>query len=241
MKIYVVGTGPGSVGEITPRARSVIESCEVVAGYSFYIELIGELLGGKEIISTGMTGEAERCNAAIRAALGGKSVCVVSGGDAGVYGMAGLVLELAAPYPQLSVEVIPGVTAACSASAVLGAPLTHDFAVISLSDRLTDWELIEKRLQAAAQADFVICLYNPASKARKRHLGRACEIIMQCRDPQTPCGVVRSIGRESQSSRLMRLDELADFEADMFTTIVIGSSATRVINGRLVTPRGYKL
>ena len=241
MKIYVVGTGPGAVGEITPRARRVIESCEVVAGYSFYIELIHELLCGKEIISTGMTGEVERCGAAIRAALDGKSVCVVSGGDAGVYGMAGLVLELAAPYPQLGVEIIPGVTAACSASAVLGAPLTHDFAVISLSDRLTDWEIIEKRLQAAAQADFVICLYNPASKARKHHLKRACEIIIQCRGPQTPCGVVRSIGRESENSSIMRLDELSVFEADMFTTIVIGSSATQVINGRLVTPRGYKL
>ena len=241
MKIYVVGTGPGAVCEITPRAQAAIERCHVVAGYSFYIDLIRELLPGKEIISTGMTGEAERCGAAIRAALDGKNVCVISGGDAGVYGMAGLVLELAAAYPQLEVEVIPGVTAACSASALLGAPLTHDFAAISLSDRLTDWAVIEKRLHLAAEADFVICLYNPASKARKSHLKRACEMIVQHRSPQTPCGVVHSIGREGESCRIVRLDELAGYEADMFTTIVVGCSGTRVLGGRLVTPRGYKL
>ena len=241
MKLYVVGTGPGAASEITPRARAAIESCEVVAGYSLYIDLIRELLQGKEIISTGMTSEAERCNAAIQAALDGKSVCVVSGGDAGVFGMAGLVLELAAPYPGLEVEVIPGVTAACSASAVLGAPLTHDFAAISLSDRLTDWEVIEKRLYSAAQADFVICLYNPASKARKHHLKRACEIIMEYRSPETPCGVVRNIGRDGQYSRITSVDKLAGYQADMFTTIIIGSSATKVVNGRLITPRGYQV
>jgi len=239
MKIYVVGTGPGTVMEMTPRARAVIESCEVVAGYSFYIDLIHELLHGKELISTGMTGETERCSAAIRAALEGKRVCIVSSGDAGVYGMAGLVLELAAPHPQLEIEVIPGVTAACSASAVLGAPLTHDFAAVSLSDRLTDWSLIEKRLRLASQADFVICLYNPASKTRKHHLKRACEIIMECRQPQTPCGIVRSISREGETHKIMQLQELAAFEADMFTTIIVGSSETQVIGGRLVTPRGY--
>jgi len=241
MKLYVAGTGPGTIDELTPRARLAIESCDVVAGYSLYIDLIRELLSGKEIIATGMMGETERCGRAIQAALEGKSVCVVSSGDAGVYGMAGLILELAAPYPQLEVEVVPGVTAACSASAVLGAPLTHDSATISLSDRLTDWDVIEKRLRLAAQADFVICLYNPASKARKDHLKKACEILLESHDPETPCGIVRNIGRDGQHSQIVRLGGLKDVEADMFTTIVIGSSGTKIINGRLVTPRGYPL
>jgi len=199
------------------------------------------LLNDKKVISTGMTGETERCSAAIKEALEGKNVCVVSGGDAGVYGMAGLVLELSAPHPQLEIEVIPGVTAACSTAAVLGAPLTHDFATISLSDRLTNWELIVSRLQAVAKADFVIALYNPASKARRDYLKKACEIIMEHRPPSTPCGIVRNAGREGESSQIKRLDELAVFDADMFTTIIIGNSGTKVKNGRLITPRGYEL
>lgn len=241
MKLYVIGTGPGGIDEMTPRAQKVVETCEVVAGYKLYIDLIRELLDGKEIIATGMTGETERCNAAIQAALEGKSVCVISGGDAGVYGMAGLILELAGAFPQLEVEVIPGVTAACSASAVLGAPLTHDFAAISLSDRLTDWSVIEKRLRFAAQADFVICLYNPASRTRKEHLKNACNIIMEHRAAETPCGAVQNVGRDGENGIIMRLDELYRYKADMFTTVIVGSSATRVINGRLVTPRGYTL
>ena len=239
MKLYVAGIGPGGADEMTDRARKAIEVCEVVAGYDFYIGLIRELVCGKEIISTGMTGEAERCRAAINAALSGKIVCLISGGDAGVYGMAGLVTELAGVYPQIEVEVIPGVTAACSASAVLGAPLSHDFAVVSLSDRLTDWEVISKRLKLSAQADFVVCLYNPASRARKDYLERACLIISEYRAPETPCGAVRNAGRDGESALILSLRELAGFEADMFTTVIIGNSATRVVNGRLVTPRGY--
>jgi len=239
LKLYVVGTGPGSIEEMTAKARATIESCEVVVGYEFYIELVRELLHEKKIISTGMTREIERCKAAIDEALKGKSVCVISGGDAGVYGMAGLLLELAEPYPHLEIEVIPGVTAACSAAAVLGAPLCHDFAVISLSDRLTDWEIITKRLQSAAQGDFIISLYNPASKTRKLHLKKACEIIMHYRSPKTVCGIVRNVGRDGEKSIFLSLNELADYDADMFTTIIIGNSGTRLINGRLVTPRGY--
>lgn len=241
MKLCVVGIGPGGADEMTVRARKALEVCEVVSGYKLYIDLICGILNGKEIIETGMTGEAERCNAAIQSALQGKRVCVVSGGDAGVYGMAGLVLELAEGFPQLEVEVIPGVTAACSASSVLGSPLTHDFAAISLSDRLTDWKAIENRLSLAAQADFVICLYNPESKARKGYLKKACDIIMKYRSAETPCGTVRNIGRDGEIGKIMLLEELCNFEADMFTTVIIGSSSTRVINGRLVTPRGYKL
>jgi precorrin-3B C17-methyltransferase len=213
----------------------------VIVGYELYLSLIEELITGKEIISTGMTGETERCKKAIEAALSGKRVCVVSSGDAGVYGMAGLVLELAEAYPEIEVEVVPGVTAACSASAVLGAPLTHDFAAISLSDRLTEWNVIEERLRMAARGDFVICLYNPGSKGRREHLEKACSIIMESRKPETPCGIVRSAGREGEEAEIMSLEKLRDYNADMFTTIVVGSSATRVINGRLVTPRGYNL
>jgi len=226
---------------MTPRARSAIESCDVVVGYSFYIELIRELLHEQKVISTEMTGETKRCAAAISEALDGKEVCVISGGDAGVYGMAGLVLELAQVHPGLEVEVVPGVTAACSAAAVLGAPLTHDFAAISLSDRLTDWETITTRLHCAAKADFVVALYNPASKARRSHLKNACEIIMEYRSPQTPCGIVQNAGREGESSVILRLEELAVYKADMFTTAIVGSSGTQVIGGRLVTPRGYAL
>jgi len=239
LKLYVVGTGPGTIDEMTQRARKVIENCEVVAGYSLYIDLIRPMLNGKKIISTGMTGEAERCNTAINEALDGKAVCVISGGDAGVYGMAGLVLELAAQHPELDVEIVAGVTAACSAAAALGAPLTHDFAAISLSDRLTDWETITKRLVSAAHADFVIALYNPASKARREHLNKACKIILLHRSPQTPCGIARNVGRDGELSKIMNLSELAFFDADMFTTAIVGNSATKVLNGRLVTPRGY--
>ena len=241
MKLYVIGTGPGAIDEMTMRAVKAIENSDVVVGYSFYINLISRLLHDKKVISTEMTGETERCSAAINEAVEGKTVCVISGGDAGVYGMAGLILELAAPHPQLEIEVIPGVTAACSTAAILGAPLTHDFAAISLSDRLTDWEVIKTRLHCVAKADFVITLYNPASKTRKHHLKSACEIIMEYRSPATLCGVVRNAGREGESSLILRLDELADFEADMFTTIIIGNSGTQVINDRLVTPRGYNL
>ena len=241
MKIFVVGTGPGGVNEMTERARQAVESCEVVSGYGFYIDLIKELLEGKEIIATGMTGETERCRAAIQAALSGRSACVISGGDAGLYGMASLVLELAAEYPDLEVEVIPGVTAACSASAVLGAPVAQDFAAVSLSDRLTDWNVIEKRLHLAAEADFVICLYNPASKNRREHLKNACAVILKHRKPDTPCGVVRNIGRRGETHEIIDLGALIDLKSDMFTTIVVGNSATTVINGRLVTPRGYAL
>jgi len=241
LKLYVVGTGPGAIEEMTDRARKAIENSDVVVGYSFYIDLIRELLQEQEIISTGMTGETERCSAAVKEAIGGKTVSIVSGGDAGVYGMAGLVLELAAPHPELEIEVIPGVTAACSTAAILGAPLTHDFATISLSDRLTEWEVIAERLRLAAKADFVITLYNPASKTRRHHLKKACEIIMEYRTPMTPCGLVRNAGRETESSLILKLEELAAYDADMFTTAIIGNSETQVISDRLVTPRGYTI
>jgi len=239
MKLYVIGIGPGELPQMTPRAAQAIAASQVVAGYTLYLELIEPLLAGKERISTAMKGEVKRCKAAVDAALSGRTVAVISSGDAGVYGMAGLVLELAAPYPQLEVEVIPGITAACASAAVLGAPLGHDFAVISLSDLLTDLALIEKRIRLASQADFLLCLYNPASKKRADYLGRACAIVLENRPGETPCGIVRNAGRQSQRHKIMTLSELAHTPVDMFTTVIIGNSQTKIIGGRLVTPRGY--
>lgn len=241
MKLTIVGIGPGRAGDMTARAREAIERCDVVAGYGLYLDLVEDLIAGKERISTGMRGEVERCRRAVDTALSGKDVVVVSSGDAGVYGMAGLCLQLAEGHPELPVEVVPGVTAALSASAVLGAPLTHDFAAISLSDLLTPWEVIAKRLRLAAQADFVLCIYNPASRGRHDYLAKACRILLESRDGDTPCGVARNIGREGESSKILTLAELVEYEVDMLSTVVIGSSQTKVINGRLVTPRGYEL
>lgn len=239
MKIYVIGIGSGRADEITNHAKNAIDSSDIIVGYTYYIGLISDLVKGKETLSTGMMGEIERCKLAIDHALGGKTVSVVSSGDAGVYGMASIVLELAENYPQLKVEVIPGITAACSGGAVLGAPVAHDFAVISLSDLLTDWGLIEKRIAYAVQGDFVITLYNPSSKKRSDYLKKACEIIMQNTDIDLNCGIVKNIGRDGEFSEIMPLSELKNYKADMFTTVFIGNSQTKVIAGRLVTPRGY--
>lgn len=241
MKLFIVGIGPGGWNEMTLRAQQVIEASDVVAGYGLYIDLIRERIGEKEVIATGMRGEVERCRAAVETAVSGKTVAVISSGDAGVYGMAGLCCQLAAPYPALAIEVVPGVTAACSASAVLGAPLTHDFATVSLSDLLTEWAVIEKRLRLAAEADFVICIYNPASHKRKDHLARACTEVRKHRAPHTPCGLVRNIGREGESYEILTLEQLQDTQVDMFTTVIIGNSNTQVLHNRLVTPRGYQL
>lgn len=212
-----------------------------MVGYTYYFELIQELVKEKEIIATGMKGEVTRCKAAIREALNGKIVSVISSGDAGVYGMASILIELAEPHPKLEVDVIPGITAACAGAAVLGAPIAHDFAVISLSDLLTDWMVIENRLKYAAQADFVLCLYNPSSQKRASYLQKACEIIMAYKKADTHCGIVKNIGRDAQYSELVPLKDLLHYKADMFTTVFIGNSQTKVINGRLVTPRGYLL
>ena len=238
-KLYVVGIGPGAPGEMTLRARAALDEAEVIAGYGVYVDLVRALHPNKEYLVTPMRKESERCRAAIEAACTGKTVVMISSGDAGVYGMAGLVLELARGK-GIDVEIVPGVTAALSGGAALGAPLTHDFAVISLSDLLTPWEKIERRLECAAAADFCIALYNPASHRRAGHLRRACESLMRHASPDTICGVVRNIGREGEAMELMNLRELSGYSADMFTTVFIGNSQTRIIDGRMVTPRGYR-
>jgi precorrin-3B C17-methyltransferase len=186
-----------------------------------------------------MKKEVDRCKLAVRYALLGKTVSMVCSGDAGVYGMAGIMYEVACEYKGIEIIVVPGITAACSAAAVLGAPLIHDFSVISLSDLLTPWEKIEKRLLLASDADFVICLYNPQSKKRSDYLKRACEIMLVHKSPNTSCGFVKNIGRDGEKATLCRLDELGDQDVDMFTTVIIGNSQTKFIGDKLVTPRGY--
>lgn len=238
-KLSVVGMGPGSYDQMTIRAAQALQEAQVIAGYSVYVDLVKPHFPDKEYLVTPMRKEADRCRMAIDAACAGKSVAMISSGDAGVYGMAGLIYELAQGR-DLQIEVIPGVTAALSGGAVLGAPLTHDFAVISLSDLLTPWEKIEARLDMAARADFSIVLYNPSSMKRADYLRRAVEILLRHKAPETVCGAVRNIGRDGESYELMSLKELADYQADMFTTVFIGNSQTRNLSGKMVTPRGYK-
>lgn len=239
MKLYVVGIGPGGIDQITPRAQAAIASSDIIAGYTTYIDLVRSWIGEKEILQTPMKQEIDRCTRARDAALSGKTVCMICSGDAGVYGMAGLLYEVCAGYPEIDIEVIPGITAACSGAAVLGAPLVHDFAVVSLSDLLTPWETIAKRLDLASQADFCICLYNPSSKKRADYLQKACDIMLNSKAPDTPCGYVQNIGREGECGTVCTLAQLRNAAVDMFTTVFIGNSQTRVIDGKLVTPRGY--
>ena len=239
MKVTVIGLGPGGGTDLTGRARAALAACDLIVGYTAYIELVKADFPEKQTLSTGMRREVDRCRAAVEAALTGKDVAVVCSGDSGVYGMAGLVYEVAQEYDPIEIEVIPGITAACGGAAVLGAPLTHDFAVVSLSDLLTPWEKIEARLTAAAQADFVLCLYNPSSHNRPDYLQRACDILLRHKDPETVCGTVRNIGREGEEGCLLTLGQLRDAKVDMFTTVFIGNSQTKVLGGKMVTPRGY--
>ena len=240
-KIYVVGIGPGKAQFMTAQARQALEEAEVLCGYTVYVDLVAPLFPGKETYTTPMTKELDRCRWALQTAAAGKTVALVCSGDAGVYGMAAPLLQLAPDYPDVEVEVVAGVTAALSGAAVLGAPLGHDFCVISLSDLLTPWAVIEKRLQCAAQGDFAICLYNPSSRKRADYLQKACDILLASgKTPETVCGWVRNIGREGQEKQLLTLGELRDARLDMFTTVFIGSAGTRNIQGNMVTARGYE-
>ena len=239
-KLIVVGIGPGDWEDMTVRADRALRSCDVIVGYHVYVDLVRDRYPDKEFLTTGMTRETDRCRMALEAAREGKTVAMVCSGDSGIYGMAGLIYELRGEAAEPEVEVIPGLTAACSGGALLGAPLTHDFAVISLSDRLTPWETIERRLSAAASADLSIVLYNPASHGRPDYLRRACDILLEALPPQRLCGVARNIRRSGESAQVMPLWELRDFPADMFCTVFIGNSQTRTIGELLVTPRGYR-
>lgn len=239
-KLYVVGIGPGEYEQMTIKAIKALENSDVIVGYTVYVDLIKDHFGEKEFLTTPMKREVDRCILAFEEARKNKTVSLVCSGDSGVYGMAELILSIGEDYKDVEVEVIPGITAASSGAAVLGAPLIHDFAVISLSDLLTPWEKIEDRLDCAAKADFVICLYNPSSKKRHDYLQKACDIMMRHASEETVCGIVRNIAREGESMEVMTLKELRDKKVDMFTTVYIGNSQTKIVNGKMVTPRGYK-
>lgn len=239
--VYVVGLGPGNARFLTAQAQAALQAADVLCGYTVYIDLVRPLYPDKEVYTTGMTKEIDRCRWALETAQSGKTVALVCSGDAGVYGMASPLLELAQSYPAVTVEIVPGLTAALSGGAVLGAPLAHDFCVISLSDRLTPWSVIEKRLACAAAGDFSIALYNPSSRGRAGYLQKAVHILLaNGKGPQTVCGIVRSIGRAGETARLLPLAELENTPVDMFTTVFIGNAATRVLGGKMVTPRGYR-
>ena len=241
--IAVVGMGPGRESMMTNEALQALDSADVIVGYTVYLDLLGDRFAGKEFLSTPMKQETERCRLAFEEAAKGKSVAMVCSGDAGIYGMASLMFEMKEDLGAdgTGISVIPGITAASSGAAVLGAPLNHDFCVISLSDLLTPWELIEKRLRAAAAGDFAIAIYNPSSKKRHDYLQKACDILLETAEPERACGYVRSIGRDGEEYHTCTLGELRDAEVDMFTTVFVGNSQSRIIDGRLVTPRGYKL
>jgi cobalt-precorrin 5A hydrolase/precorrin-3B C17-methyltransferase len=243
-RLYIVGTGPGSIEHITPYAQKVIKRSDVIVGYGTYIDLIRELIKDKEVVCTGMTQEIERCKKAVEYAISGKSVSLISGGDPGIYAMAGPVFEILkakSTGSEIHIEVIPGVPALSACAARLGAPLMHDFAVISLSDRLTQWEVIEERLVAAASADFVIVLYNPKSSMRTEQIQRAREIFMKHRSSETPVGIVKSVTREDEKVIITNLKDMLNHEIDMQTTIIIGNSKSFVWLNWMITPRGYKV
>lgn len=240
--IYVIGIGPGDKRLMTGEALQAIEEAEVIVGYVTYIKLIKELIKDKEIVKTGMRREIDRCQEAVDIALTGKNVAVVSSGDAGIYGMAGLVLELAEKSnPELEVKVVPGITASIGAAGVLGAPIMHDFCHISLSDLMTPWEVIEKRLLHAAMADFVVCFYNPRSKGRANHLANAFQKMMEFKSADTVVGIVKDVGRKEERKIITTMREI-DYElVDMTTMVIVGNKETYVKNGKMITPRGYSL
>jgi len=239
-KLYVIGIGPGEYEQMTLKAIHAMEKSEVIIGYTVYVDLVKEHFPGKEFMTTPMKKEVDRCVMAFEEAKKGKVVSMICSGDAGVYGMSGLMYEVGVNYPEVELEIIPGVTAATGGAALLGAPLIHDFCLISLSDLLTPWEKIEARLLAAAQADFVVCLYNPSSKKRSDYLQKACDLMMQYKSPETVCGIVSYIGRDGEHYEVMDLKTLRDTKVDMFTTVWVGNSQTKEINGKMVTPRGYR-
>lgn len=240
-KIYIVGMGPGREDMMTAEALRVLEESDLIIGYTVYIKLLGERFADKEMMTTPMRQEEERCRLCFKEAQKGKKVSLICSGDAGIYGLASLMYEMGRKYPETELEIVPGITAAISGAAVLGAPLNHDFCVISLSDLLTPWDKIENRLLAAAEGDFVIALYNPSSHRRKDYLQKACDILLRRIEPERVCGYVENIGREDTKSETCTLGELRNVQVNMFTTVFIGNSGSELINGKLVTKRGYQI
>lgn len=237
-KIYVIGIGPGKKEDMTYRAYEAMEKSDVIIGYKTYVDLIKEYFSDKELISSPMKKEVDRCMEVVEIARSGKTVSLISSGDAGVYGMAGIMLEVAPD--DIEIEIIPGITAGNAAAAITGAPLMHDYATISLSDLLTDWDLIKKRVDLASQGDFVITLYNPKSHGRTTQIVEAREIMRKYKSDETPAAIVRNAGREDESSVITTLGEMLNHEIDMLTLVIIGNSNTFIKNGKMITPRGYK-
>lgn len=242
--IRVIGIGPGGMEDMTPRAKKSILNSETIAGYTTYLKLIKDLIADKKIIGTGMMQEVDRCKMAVSAAKKGETVAVISSGDAGVYAMAGLVLEIVLKLPKEDrpkVEIIPGISAVNAAAAVLGAPLMHDFAIISLSDLLTPWDLIKKRAELAAQGDFVIGLYNPKSKKRVDHITEIQNILLKYKAKDTPVGIVTNATRDEETCVISTLENFTKENINMFSLVIIGNSKTFTKDGFMVTPRGYDL
>ncbi len=240
-KIYIVGIGPGREEMMTMEAVQALETSDVIIGYTVYVKLLGERFANKEMFTAPMGQEIERCRLCFEEAGKGKKVALICSGDAGIYGLASLMYELGKEHPGTELEIIPGITAASSGAAILGAPLNHDFCVISLSDLLTPWEKIEKRLRAAAEGDFAIAIYNPSSQKRKDYLRKACDILLRIIEEERACGYVENIGREGTRAVACHLKELREAEVNMFTTVFIGNSGSEIINGKLVTKRGYRI
>lgn len=238
--IYIVGIGPGEECFLSGQAKKALENSDVIIGYTVYAELVKPVFPGKEYLTTGMTKEIERCRLCYEEAAKGKTVALVCSGDAGVYGMASPMYELLPEYENTELEVVPGITAANSGAAVLGAPLNHDYCVISLSDLLTPWETIEKRIKAAIAGDFAIAIYNPSSHKRKDYLMKACDIMLKSgASPDRACGYVENIGREGQNATVCTLSELRESQVNMFTTVFVGNSMSFIQDNKLITKRGY--
>ena len=238
-KIYVVGLGPGNKGNMTFRAYDVLKNSDIIIGYKTYVDLIEGMFPDKKIIKSYMKKEVERCEETLKLALEGNIISLISSGDAGVYGMAGLMLEIAGG--QVEVEIVPGITSANASASLGGAPIVHDSVNISLSNLLTDWELIKKRIDLASQGDFVITLYNPKSSGRSELINEARDIMLKYKRKDTPVLIARNVGREGENYDITTLDKMLDYEINMFSTVIIGNSNTKVVNNKMITPRGYKV
>ena len=241
-KLYVVGFGPGGYEHMTAKCIQVIEKADVITGYTTYVNILKEYFPDKHYLATPMMQEVKRCRMAVEEAPKDQVVAMVSSGDSGIYGMAGIIYQIAEEMKaDIKIETVPGVTAASAAASVLGAPLMHDFAVISLSDLMTPLDLIRKRVDCAGQGDLIVCLYNPKSKKRTTYVEQAADILLRYRSPETPVGIVRNAGRKDESSQITTLEHLKDAEIDMFSVVIIGNSQTYISNERMITPRGYSV
>lgn len=241
-KLYVVGFGPGGYEHMTAKCIQVIEKADVITGYTTYVNILKEYFPDKHYLATPMMQEVKRCRMAVEEAQKDQVVAMVSSGDSGIYGMAGIIYQIAEEMKaDIKIETVPGVTAASAAASVLGAPLMHDFAVISLSDLMTPLDLIRKRVDCAGQGDLIVCLYNPKSKKRTTYVEQAGDILLRYRSPETPVGIVRNAGRKDESSQITTLEHLKDAEIDMFSVVIIGNSQTYISNERMITPRGYSV